>query len=194
MLKYHSILGVVTILSAAPVFSLAAETAAAVGGNAAIAPICQVAQLAAVRTAFPQASQSRGEHGDVVVKVTISKEGRASHTQIAQSSGYPSLDKAAADSISKHWRFDVTGCSPAQLPATSSVTVQFQRAPQYTLSGTVNSRRPTVAATNDQMPKRCDTTLNPSGDQVVACVSIAPLASSTPQQSLANRREAAERK
>jgi len=187
MFKYTFVLAAIAAFSATPA---GAETAS---NPAARTPSCQAAQFGAIRTEFPQALQSRGEHGDVVVRVTIGADGRALRTEVSQSSGFPALDKAAADSIVKHWRFDVTGCAPAELPTDTLVTVQFQRAPRYTVSGTVNTRRSAPAAKNDQLPSRCDTSPNTAGDQVVACVSIAPLTSST-QQSLAKRTDSAAQK
>jgi TonB family protein len=181
MLTYKFVLAALTAFSALPAIGLAADTPAAP---------CQAAQLTAIRTEFPQSSQSRGEHGDVVVNVTIGKDGRAIHTQVTQSSGYPALDKSATDSIAKHWRFDVSRCAPAELPTDSVVTVQFQRAPQYTVSGTINTRRSTSAATSEQTSSRCDSTPHASGDQIVACVASAPIATGKPQQTLANRSEA----
>ena len=180
MFKYTFVLAAFTALTAMPAGAETIDTPAARTAS------CQAAQFGAIRTEFPQASQSRGEHGDVVVKVTIGKDGRALRTLVAQSSGFPALDKAATESIAKHWRFDVNGCAPTELPTETVVTVQFQRAPQYTVSGTLNSRRPASGAKGDQLPGRCDATPDSSGDQVVACVSVAPLANSS-QQSLAKR-------
>jgi TonB family protein len=188
MFKYQFVLVAFTALSATPGITLAADTAANTADPAASS--CQVAQLAEIRTEFPQASQSRGEHGNVVVKVTIDKEGRATHAQVTQSSGYPALDKAATGSISKHWRFDVTRCAPAALPAVSSVTVQFQRAPQFTVSGTVNTNHREVAS---EPASRCDSTVSVSGDRIVACIA-ASLANSNSQQALANRSDASKQK
>jgi TonB family protein len=180
MFKYTFVLAAFTALTAMPAGADTTHTPSAQ------TPSCQAAQFGAIRTEFPQASQSRGEHGDVVVKVTIGNDGRAIRAFVAQSSGFPALDKAATDSIAKHWRFDVTSCAPTELPTDTLVTVQFQRAPQYTVSGTLNTRRPTSGPKADQLPSRCDATPDSSGDQVVACVSIAPLANSA-QQSLAKR-------
>jgi len=188
MLKYQFGLVAFITLSAVSTISQAAETTAAVVSHAASGTGCQAVQLTTIRTDFPQASQSRGEHGEVQVKVTIGNDGRALRTQVAHSSGFPALDKTATDSIAKLWRFDVTGCAPAELPGDSLVTVRFQRAPQHAVSGTVNTRRSTPVATNEQLPSHCDTTAKSFGDRVVACASIAPLAHS-PQQSLAKHTE-----
>jgi TonB family protein len=170
MRKYKFVLAVCSVLSAAPALTVAAENEAA--------PTCTVTQPAAIRTDFPKGSQSRGEHGDVLLKITIGKDGRAVATQVAHSSGFPSLDKAAAESVIQHWRFDVAHCAPTELPTYSLVTIQFQPAVQYTLSGTLNRHR--SAFKNDLLAQsRCDTVRDSDGDQVIACSTDAPLAGRT---------------
>lgn len=48
---------------------------------------------------YPRASQRRGEHGRVVLRVLISPEGRVAHASVHQSSGHERLDGAALDAI-----------------------------------------------------------------------------------------------
>jgi protein TonB len=45
-----------------------------------------------------------GIEGRVTLKVFVSKEGKPLHIEVAESSGYDLLDKAAFDAV-KNWRF-----------------------------------------------------------------------------------------
>ena len=55
--------------------------------------------------AYPQASRRRGEHGQVVLRVRVTREGRADQIEIADSSGHPRLDRAAREAVAG-WRFE----------------------------------------------------------------------------------------
>ena len=172
MRKFHVVCVALAVLSAAPSITRANE------GDSALAA-CDVAQLTTIRTDFPLESQNRGEHGRVVLKVAIGKDGRAIDSQVARSSGFATLDKAAADSVARHWRFDVAHCAPAQLPTSSFVTVQFQRAARHTVSGTINTHRVT-SGNNPETQSRCDTTRNNAGDEIVACLANPSVAKASP--------------
>jgi TonB family protein len=183
MRNFTLILASLSALHLAPMLSQAENSPTSKGASA---PTCAVTQLSAIRTDFPQASQSRGEHGDVLLKVSIGKDGRAYASQVAHSSGFPLLDKAASDSVIQHWRFDVAHCATTELPTDSFVTVQFQRPVRQTVSGTVNTHRPGYA--NDKNAQsRCDAIRDTSGDQVIACLSNESLADRNTQPSLASR-------
>jgi TonB family protein len=97
-------------------------------------------QPANVRTQFPVNSQLRGEHGLVRLSVALNSDGRASHVAVVESSGYRSLDRAAASSVRKTWIFDVGHCTAAQLSAERIVDVVFRRAPGPTLSHFVSAK------------------------------------------------------
>jgi TonB family protein len=177
MRNYKFVLAVMSMLGAVPALTAAAENGSA--------PTCVVTQPAAIRTDFPKAAQSRGEHGDVLLQITIGKDGRAVATQVTHSSGFPSLDKAAADSVIQHWRFDVAHCAPSELPAHSFVTIQFQRAVQYTVYGTLNRHRSAIK--NDvQAQSRCDSIRDAAGDQIIACLANSSLAGRSGQPTLAS--------
>ena len=53
---------------------------------------------------YPTLSRRLGEHGTVALRVMIGADGRAGEVQVVQSSGYPRLDRSAADAI-RQWRF-----------------------------------------------------------------------------------------
>jgi TonB family protein len=196
MLSYKFALTTAAVLTFAASLAQAAETTdpvkVAAATRSTTTPTCEAVQLKSIRTDFPQASQSRGEHGDVILKVTIGQDGRAAKTQVTQSSGYRALDKAASDSVAQHWRFDVAHCAASQLPTDSFVTVQFQHAPRYTVYGSLNTHR--APASNSAQTQaqtlaqgRCDTARNDAGDQIVACLSSASPATTRDRPSLASR-------
>jgi TonB family protein len=77
-------------------------------------------------TLFPIRSQLRGQSGTVLVKVSVDRTGRATTTQLVQSSGFRLLDRAATTSIRDRWQFDTSGCERKDLPATRTVAVEYR--------------------------------------------------------------------
>jgi len=64
---------------------------------------------------YPAESRAAGEHGVVMVKITVNADGRPTAVSVAKSSGFPRLDRAAVES---GWRCRVTNAPPgAQLTA-----------------------------------------------------------------------------
>jgi protein TonB len=53
---------------------------------------------------YPQEASIRGERGAVTLLIHVSPDGLASDVDIAQSSGYTALDRAARDAVLK-WHF-----------------------------------------------------------------------------------------
>lgn len=53
---------------------------------------------------YPPMSRRAGEQGRVVMTVVVSEKGEAESVEVVSTSGYPRLDKAAVDAVSK-WRF-----------------------------------------------------------------------------------------
>ena len=53
---------------------------------------------------YPAEAARRGEHGLVVVAITIGVDGSVTKVEIAESSGSPSLDQAALDRLAT-WHF-----------------------------------------------------------------------------------------
>lgn len=56
------------------------------------------------RPAYPPLSIELGEAGVVMLQVSVSVDGRASDVQLARSSGFPRLDRAALQAV-RNWRF-----------------------------------------------------------------------------------------
>lgn len=53
---------------------------------------------------YPAISQRLGEQGQVMIRVLISKDGKAAQAEIAQSSGFSRLDESALQTV-LHWRY-----------------------------------------------------------------------------------------
>jgi protein TonB len=53
---------------------------------------------------YPPLARKRGQQGKVVLQVLVEASGRVGDLKITQTSGYPSLDKAALDAV-RHWKF-----------------------------------------------------------------------------------------
>jgi TonB family protein len=131
-------------------------------------------QLLETRTHFPAKSQLQGEHGVVRLAVTLGANGQATAVQVAQSSGYKSLDRAAIESVRNHWQFDVAHCTAADLTAAQSVDVRFRRAPRHTLATSIDSK--TIARTRALTANtRCHATTDELGTTVFACIKDALL-------------------
>lgn len=129
-------------------------------------------QLAKVSTEFPAAARDGGHHGTAVVALTLTADGRATDTQIQQSSGSRLLDQAAVDSVREHWRFAVANCSAAELAIPRSVEVRFVRTPK-TVFGTVNRAAP-VEARELLARNRCDVARETTDTTVYSCVKNSP--------------------
>lgn len=77
-------------------------------------------------TKFPIRAQVRGQEGIVYINVKIDESGRATSTELHQSSGYKLLDRAAQQSVSENWVFDISDCVRKDLPANHLVGVDFR--------------------------------------------------------------------
>ena len=56
------------------------------------------------KPAYPTLAKRMGMEGTVMLKVLVSREGTAEKVEVAHSSGYENLDKAATEAV-KNWRF-----------------------------------------------------------------------------------------
>ena len=55
-----------------------------------------------VRVEYPYRSRVEGEEGRVVLKISLSSEGRASEVSVLESSGFERLDRAAVSAARQH--------------------------------------------------------------------------------------------
>lgn len=73
---------------------------------------------------YPPSARRRGIEGTVVLRVSVSAEGRALSVEIVRSSGSDALDEAARDTIAR-WHFRPAMRAGEAVAATTSVPVQF---------------------------------------------------------------------
>ncbi len=73
---------------------------------------------------YPPAARLRGQYGRVVLRVEVSPSGNAGAVQVAESSGYDVLDRAAADAV-KQWRFIPARRNGSAVAAMVHVPVRF---------------------------------------------------------------------
>ncbi len=78
--------------------------------------------------AYPAKARSRGEEGVVLLRLEILPDGRVGKIEVAKSSGFGLLDRAAARSVST-WQFAFDGERPAR-NAWAKIPIRFQIVPR----------------------------------------------------------------
>jgi protein TonB len=73
-------------------------------GDAVTPPQFGAAYLNNPKPGYPAFARRMGIEGEVMIKVLVSSQGTALKIEVAHSSGYEILDKAAAEAV-KNWRF-----------------------------------------------------------------------------------------
>jgi periplasmic protein TonB len=73
---------------------------------------------------YPMDSRRRGEHGTVVLRVLVGRDGLPLDIAVERSSGYRSLDRAARESVQR-WRFRPVQVNGVSVQATGLVPVKF---------------------------------------------------------------------
>lgn len=74
---------------------------------------------------YPPLDVRLGHEGTVVLRLTISAEGRVTEASVARSSGSDSLDNVARSWVMAHWRYQPAVHGGMAVPATATVGVQF---------------------------------------------------------------------
>ena len=74
---------------------------------------------------YPRVSVRAGEEGTVVCRLHISEAGVVSQVEVARSSGFERLDRAATEALS-HWRFEPRRSDGRPVPATLLHQVTFR--------------------------------------------------------------------
>jgi protein TonB len=74
---------------------------------------------------YPPLDVRLGHEGTVVLRLTISAEGRVTEAIVVQSSGSDGLDNAARSWVMAHWRYQPAIRGGVAVPATSTVGVRF---------------------------------------------------------------------
>ncbi|MGR9087204.1 MAG: energy transducer TonB [Gammaproteobacteria bacterium] len=73
---------------------------------------------------YPEDARERGEQGKVLVRALIDSDGSVAELGLKRSSGYPSLDRSALDTVKK-WRFVPARRGPAAVAAWVVVPISF---------------------------------------------------------------------
>ena len=87
-----------------PVFETNTKTSSQASTGSVTPPQFGAAYLNNPKPAYPVLAKRMGMEGTVMLKVLVSREGTALKVEVAHSSGYATLDKAAAEAV-KNWRF-----------------------------------------------------------------------------------------
>lgn len=74
---------------------------------------------------YPANARRLGQEGSVKLKITISAQGRITHIDIMQSSGVAELDRAAADWVFAHWRYNPAIRGGVAVESTTMASVTF---------------------------------------------------------------------
>ncbi len=82
------------------------------------APACTPVPVMATHTLppYPEISVQLKESGTVTLEVTVARDGHVSGARVAQSSGFPRLDAAAADFVQQTYLWRPMACASAKLP------------------------------------------------------------------------------
>ena len=73
---------------------------------------------------YPIASRENGEEGRVWLSLCVSEHGSVSHVQLAQTSGYPALDRSAINTVT-HWKFHPARQNGAAIPHCYRLPIVF---------------------------------------------------------------------
>jgi protein TonB len=73
---------------------------------------------------YPISSRENGEQGAVMLYACITDHGKVERVDLAQSSGYPSLDRSALNTI-RHWSFRPAQESGKTIPMCYHLPIRF---------------------------------------------------------------------
>ena len=133
--KERPVLAVASTTSASAAFIVAPPPPASPPApiHVAVAPSPPVAIVAArfdadylhnPKPVYPTLSRRNGEEGKVLLKVRVSPQGDAQAVQVSRSSGFPRLDAAATDTVSR-WRFVPARRGDEPIESTVLVPITF---------------------------------------------------------------------
>jgi len=74
---------------------------------------------------YPAIALRRGEQGRVMLRVSVSADGAPLEVDVAQTSGFPSLDSAALSAV-RQWRFVPATQAGRPIAAIADVPVRFR--------------------------------------------------------------------
>jgi TonB family protein len=96
------------------------------GGNSPV--LVEARAIAGTHTipTYPAIDTRLGHEGNVMLKLTIDSSGAVTDAIVEHSSGYDSLDKAAAEWVKAHWRYAAATRDGAAIASSLEVTVAFR--------------------------------------------------------------------
>ena len=112
------------VVAPAPLVAPTAPVAAAPPGDALVAPRFDAAYLDNPAPAYPTMSRRQHEEGRVMLRVRVGADGRAESVEIATSSGFDRLDRAAQEAV-RRWRFVPARRGPDAVAAYVNVPIAF---------------------------------------------------------------------
>ncbi len=88
-------------------------------------PPRQADYLANPKPHYPQLSRRLGEAGTVRLNILVNPDGSVARLELAQSSGYPRLDRSAMDTVQSSWKFEPARQDGKPVAAWVIVPIQF---------------------------------------------------------------------
>lgn len=105
---------------------LIAATVAALSFTTSYADEACTPRLISAETSFPVVANGTRADGDVLVGLTFDQNGTVTAAEIAESSGFRHLDRAAVQSARSRWKFEKSECAASIRPLRGRVLVQYQ--------------------------------------------------------------------
>lgn len=81
--------------------------------------------LANPKPPYPALSKRLGEEGTVRLNILVNPDGSVARLELAQSSGYPRLDRSAMDTVQSSWKFEPARQGGRPVAAWVIVPIQF---------------------------------------------------------------------
>ncbi|HMM73286.1 MAG TPA: energy transducer TonB, partial [Rhodocyclaceae bacterium] len=81
--------------------------------------------LANPKPPYPLLSRRLGEAGTVRLNILVNPDGSVDRLELAQSSGYPRLDRAALETVQSSWKFEPARQGGRPVAAWVIVPIQF---------------------------------------------------------------------
>jgi TonB family protein len=91
-------------------------------------PSADVYTLRNLKPPYPISSKENGEQGAVMLRACISHHGIVERVDLAQSSGYPALDRSALNTV-RHWHFSPAKESGKPIPMCYRLPIRFLLSP-----------------------------------------------------------------
>ncbi len=95
-----------------------------IAATPAIASNASLAYESIIEPRYPMESRRRGEQGTVLLRILVGRDGLPINIEVARSSGYRSLDRAAREAVLR-WRFRPVQINGVNVEARGLVPIRF---------------------------------------------------------------------